>query len=114
MKITAGIGNALLLMSLAPQPAYCGDATGTITELIMLIDVPDRLLIRVSGANGSPAPCTGQSNPYYVFDTSTNMGKQIYAALLAAKHANAAITLHGFGTCNLRSNTEDLRGITQT
>lgn len=102
----------LILTFLAAHPAYCGDTTGTITELLMLNDVPDRLFIRVTGSNNSLPSCSVQNNRY-VLDTSTNTGKQLYAALLAAKYASATITIHGFGTCNLWGNSEDLRGLTQ-
>ena len=77
----------------------------------MLLDIPDRVLVRIGGVNSNPPSCASSSNAYYIFDSSTSMGKQFYAALLAAKYADASITIFGFSTCNLRSNAEDLRGI---
>lgn len=77
MKISVTFGAIVLLVAFAaPRPGYCGDTTGTITTLLMLNDVPDRLFINVTGSNTNPLPCNTQNNRYGL-DTSTNTGKQI-------------------------------------
>src|SRR5688572_26684193 len=108
-KVSASLATMVALVGLW-RPAFCGDTTGVITEFLLLSDIPDILFVRVTGTNSNPLSCSVLNNRY-VLDTSTSTGKQIYTALLAAKHANVAITLHGLGNCNLYSNSETLRGI---
>src|SRR5262245_29884087 len=88
-KLLGGILS--LFVALMSQPAYCGDTSGTVMDILILSDIPDRLFVKVTGSNSHPLACSTQNNRYVV-DTSTNTGKQIYAALLAARHASAVIT----------------------
>jgi hypothetical protein len=112
MRIRLLLLRAIALFWLSSPAAYCGDTTGTISELLLLNDYPDRIFVRVNGSNTALPPCSTASNRY-VLDSSTNMGKQLYALLLAAKHADVPITVHGFNRCSLISNSEDLRGVRQ-
>jgi hypothetical protein len=98
---------------LLPFSAYCGNSVGDVTEVLVLAAYANLVFVKVSGSNASLPACSIASNRY-VLDTSTNTGKQIFAMVLAAKHAGAAITLVGAGTCTQVFNSEDLIGAIQT
>lgn len=112
MKKPMTVLGALTLFVLSAPAAYAaGEATGTVTEILMLNDFPSVLFVKVSGAIvGSPA-CNNQNR--FVVSTETSPGKQYYAWILAAKQSGATITLYGSNSCNLVFNSEDLRGISQ-
>jgi hypothetical protein len=101
---------AILLFTFAPRIGHSGDTAGLITELLVSNDFPDRVLVRLTGSN-TALPACSTANNRYVLDSSTNTGKQIYASLLSAVHTGTAVTLLGFDTCSLVSNSESLRAL---
>lgn len=107
------IGIVAAFLLLLPFSAYCGNSWGDVTEVLLLTSYGNLVFVKVSGSNASLPACSTAGNRY-VLDTSTNTGKQIFAMLLAAKHAGATITLIGSGTCAQVSNSEDLVGVDQT
>lgn len=110
-KFMTVLGALALFVLSAPAAYAAGEATGTVTEILMLNDFPNVLFVKVSGAiTGSPA-CNSQNR--FVVNTETNPGKQYYAWILAAKQSGATITLYGSNSCSLVFNSEDLRGLSQ-
>lgn len=48
--------------------------------------------------SGGPACAT---DPRWAFDPTTDLGQQLYSALLSAKHAGSKVELFGTGNCDL-------------
>jgi hypothetical protein len=92
---------------------YGGNTSGQITEIyINSVDYPNLVFVQVNGTNTQPPVCSNIGN-WYVFDGSSNSGKQIYAVLLAAKHAGANVRLIGQDVCTFHPNIENLKGVAQ-
>ena len=60
--------------------------------------------------NSNLAACASQD--LFVFDSATDGGKNIYAAVLAAKAAAAPIIVQGTNTCNLFAGAETVSLVT--
>jgi hypothetical protein len=108
IKATAVCAISMLM----PIVGHAGNSWGTVSEMLILQAYQNLVFVKVTGPNAALPGCSNVGNRY-VLDTTTNTGRQIAAALLAAKHAGAEITLIGGGTCNQVSNSEDLIGISQ-
>ena len=53
--------------------------------------------------------CADNPNGFdYAFDASTEGGKLMFSALLAAQSSNQEVTISGEGTCSLISTVEDV------
>lgn len=71
-------------------------------------------VITVDMSFDNPTACASNVNFDYSFDSGTEVGKKMYAALLAAQRSNSVITISGTGVCTVNTlgrNTEDIRWI---
>ena len=98
-------GVALVAAVCLPLCAHGGNTSGTVTQIITGPANVNFVYVVTTGSNSALPACSTVGNRY-VIDITSNAGKAAYAAVLAAKISNSAITLVGTGTCTLDSNSE--------
>ena len=91
-----------------------GTATAvTIRALQINTTIGDYLFIAVNGTDSGPAPCSTNTAYQFVLNLSTNEGQQTMALLLAARAAQATVTIIGTGDCSSGFSTIETLGSIQ-
>jgi hypothetical protein len=103
----AVLSATLAIFSLATQAEAGSVTAGMISKIEMGPLYGELVYIQVTNAAEQPACQTGSFN--FVFDSGAAGGKQLLAAILAARMAQQTVSLTGMGTCSLSGSTEDLR-----
>ena len=94
------------LTSLTTNAAMAGTATGTINPGWNIYG-DGNMFFFLSGPNVDPV-CSIANR--WAFDTTTPVGRSMYAALLAAYAQGKSVTVNGSATC-IHSNTEAVSNI---
>lgn len=98
----------LLATALSPLSAYCGNTTGTVTQIMSGPTTnPNQVFVTTTGTNTALPACSTAGNRY-VFTLQGDAAKAMYAAFLSAKLTNSTITLIGSGTCAIEATSENV------
>src|SRR5882672_3886970 len=95
------------LCSLFAQYAHAGTVTGTVTQ-IFLRDSDGLMYVALSGTPSGRPACASATNYWMVPNETTDSGKRLYAALLAAKMSGRTIVIVGKNTCTRWLDGEDI------
>jgi len=97
---------AVLLLHYMMSPASASDYQGKVAVVVCHTFTG---LCQVTPSAPHTGPCSSSSSSglKYIFDGSTNVGKNILAILLTAQATGLPAALGGLGTCSY--GTEDLR-----
>ncbi|HBC3993124.1 hypothetical protein FZF11_19935 [Vibrio parahaemolyticus] len=101
-----GVG---LLMLSVPMTSWASTAlTGQVEKLEFGPSYRGVVVVDLRGE--SDALCADNPNGFdFAFDASTDAGKLVFSALLAAQRSRAPVTLLGEGVCTLSPTVEDLK-----
>lgn len=102
--------SALLLMMSLESHATTINST-EITQLLVGPGFEKKVFLAVSKKPTEKAACNTNSNYTYVFDGTTEVGKNLLSIALAAYASKAAVKLGGYDVCTMYSNVEDLKYI---
>jgi len=105
-----GIVSAFTLTMLVPTEASAGSVEGTISFSQRSSD--GLIVVYVSGAITGRASCASTTTYWMVKDENSNVGKNQFATLLAAKMAGKTVRIVGTNTCSRWADGEDILEIT--
>jgi hypothetical protein len=95
------------------QQSYAGSVSNaTITSVAIFQQIGDLMFVSTNQAVNSPPSCSNNAGFTFVVSLSTAVGQQTMAVLLAARSAQASVTISGSGACDLYSNVETLVNVT--
>src|SRR2546425_2871517 len=78
---------------------HAGSANGTVYRLELYSNSPRVAVALVNGAEDR-APCATNPNGFqFAFDGSTDVGRKMYAGLLASQRAGSIVIIGGTGAC---------------
>lgn len=105
MKIALNVFVCGLLMI-----AFFSNASGTGKVLKLEFGPAYGNIVHVNMDYDNPTECSTNGAGFdYSFDSSTEVGKKMFSALLAAQKAKTSIQISGTGHCTVNTNTEDIR-----
>jgi hypothetical protein len=105
----ARLGLALSAFALAGGPAFAGQQTGQVTQVV--VRASDGLVyFYMSGTPSGRAPCA--TNTYWIIkDENSAAGKRQLAVLLMARETGQQVIVGGGNTCTRWSDGEDVEFI---
>jgi hypothetical protein len=103
-SLLAGIGLSLL------QPAAAGTQTGTITNLIVR-DSDGLVWVYLTGSPSGRPACAASTLYWMIPNETSDTGKRMFAALLAAQIAGRVVIIHGKNTCARWGDGEDINQV---
>ena len=86
--------------------AFSGTTTGLVNEIYVHYN-HDRLLFSMTSSDPMFTACA--TTKRYVVSTSSQQGKNVLSAVLAAKAAQQEITVVGLNTCNVHQDSETVQ-----
>ncbi len=99
---------SLVTLGLSSATEASAPLTGTVEKLEF--GPSYRGIVVVDLSSQSNTPCANNPNGFdFAFDASTDAGKLVFSALLAAQRSNALVTLLGEGECTLNPTVENLK-----
>jgi hypothetical protein len=96
-----------LLLAVLSCPAHAGDASGKNSNMVVG-RMGHQVLVHLTNVTFNNFPCNGGTPPavfQFAFSTAASGGKDMLAALLAAKAMDRTIQLVGTGTCTVVDST---------
>lgn len=99
---------SLVTLGLSSATEASAPLTGTVEKLEFGPSYRGIVVVDLSGQSNTP--CASNPNGFdFAFDASTDAGKLVFSALLAAQRSNALVTLLGEGECTLSPTVENLK-----
>lgn len=99
-----------ILCSMSNSFASTTDLT-TIEEIMLDNDNGVKVYFKVKQSLPPEDGCRENPNWPYVFDISTDFGKSMYSALLAAYASKSTVKVFGYGTCAVHNAVETVKRI---
>ena len=86
--------------------SHAGSQVGSIVDL--WVRASDGLIYFSLSGGRTPPPCAAAHGYWMIRDENSNVGKQQYAMLLAAKLSGKTVAVLGLGTCTRWPDGEDV------
>ena len=106
--LSKGIGIALVLTTCL---ANAGDGQGKILQIAINKDIGAVAFVRLDTAPVGVAVCSTSGYWHFTIPIVSDLDKRLHAQLLAAKLANATVSISGTGSCSEYGSVESARAV---
>jgi hypothetical protein len=106
--ISSAVGVVLALITCL---AHAGDGQGKILHMAINKDIGAVVFVRLDIAPTGAAACSTGGHWHFTLPFVSDVDKRLYAQLVAAKLANATVTISGTGSCNEFFSVESAKGV---
>lgn len=100
-----------VLLILAACSANAGDGQGKIVQMAINKNIGAAAFVRLDTAPVGSAACSTNGYWHFTIPLVSDLDKRLYAQLLAAKLANATVTISGAGGCGEYGSVESAVGV---
>ena len=101
----------IILIILSPFSYASTTGMTNITEIMLDEGNGVKLYFKVAETIPTDGSCSTNQNWPYVFDISTEFGKSMYSAVLAAYIGQLDVQVFGYGTCDVHNAVETVKRI---
>lgn len=101
----------MIFIILSPISYASTTVITNIKEIMLDQDNGVKLYFKVTESTPTDGSCRTNQNWPYVLDISTEFGKSMYSAILAAYIGKLDIQVFGYGTCDIHNAVETVKRI---
>ncbi|TVZ39024.1 hypothetical protein P886_3411 [Alteromonadaceae bacterium 2753L.S.0a.02] len=106
-----GFNYLLLILLVSPNSYGTAVDTTKITQVLLGPAFDKKVFLVLETRPAVRAECNTNGTYTYVFDGTTEVGKNLLSVSLAAYASKANVKIGGYDTCNMYGDVEDLRYI---
>ena len=100
-----------IALSLAGGTATAGDGQGKVLQIAINKDLGSLVFVRLDSPPVAPAACSTNGYWHFTLPLVSDLDKRLHAHLLAAKLANATVSISGTGICSEFGTVESAKGV---